>query len=150
MIVLKKWKGIKMKSYNQPCNIAETLDIIGDRWTMLIIRDLLENITRFNDLKQSLAGIAPNILSDRLQTLEKEGIITSVLYSKHPPRFEYELTDKGKELKHIINAIAIWGNKHLSEKYYDIVDRECQHEVEVIYYCPVCDKKSSSVEYRRR
>lgn len=137
-----------MKSYNLQCNIAKTLDIIGDRWTLLIIRDLLlKNKAKFNELKLSLIGIAPNILSDRLQILEREGIISSILYSKHPPRFEYQLTDKGRELKHILNAIAIWGNKHLEEKYYDVVDGECLHEVEIRYYCPVCDKTSQSIKY---
>jgi DNA-binding HxlR family transcriptional regulator len=136
------------KSYNLPCNIAGTLDIIGDRWTLLIVRDLLNQSAKFNDLKQSLAGIAPNILSDRLQALEQEGIITSVLYSKHPPRYEYQLTERGRNLQHVINAIAIWGNKNLETKYYDIVDRECGHEVEVAYYCPKCEKKSESVEYK--
>lgn len=137
-----------MKSYNLPCNIASSLDIIGDRWTLLIVRDLLKHSARFNDLKHSLVGIAPNILSDRLQALEQEGIVKSVLYSQHPPRYEYELTEKGRGLKHVINAIAIWGNEHLQTKFYDIVDGECGHEVDVAYYCPKCHKKSESVKYR--
>lgn len=136
------------KSYNLPCNIAGTLDIIGDRWTLLIVRDLLRNRAKFNDLKQSLTGIAPNILSDRLQVLEQEGIIVSVLYSKHPPRYEYELTEKGRNLKHIINAIAIWGNENLDNKYYEIVDKECGHEIEIGYWCPKCGKTSKDTEYK--
>jgi DNA-binding HxlR family transcriptional regulator len=136
------------KSYNLSCNIAGSLDIIGDRWTLLIVRDLLNHIQKFNDLKQSLAGIAPNILSDRLQTLESAGIVKSALYSKHPPRYEYELTEKGRGLEHVINAIAIWGNQNLDSRFYDIVDEKCGHVVEISYYCPKCHKKTKTVEYK--
>ena len=137
------------KSYNFPCNIANTLDIIGDRWTLLIVRDLLFSHSKFNEIKESLKGISPNILSDRLQTLEREGIVKSTLYSKHPPRFEYELTEKGKELRHILNAIAIWGNKHLPNKYYEVAG-SCGHEVEMSYYCPTCDAYTEEVKYQSK
>lgn len=136
------------KNYNFPCNIAETLNIIGDKWTLLIIRDLLKGIKKFSDLKSSLSGIAPNILSDRLRILEEEGIIETVLYSKHPPRLLYELTPKGNELRHVLNAIAIWGNTHLEQKYYEVIDEECGHEVNVAYHCPTCNKLSTSLKYR--
>lgn len=133
------------KSYNLPCNIANTLDIIGDRWTLLIIRDLLLSRRRFNDLKGSLEGISPNILSDRLQSLEKSGIITSRLYSQHPPRYEYKLTPKGYELKHVLAAIAIWGNRNLETTYTRLVHSDCGTEVELSYYCPHCDKHTGDI-----
>ncbi|MFT4417176.1 winged helix-turn-helix transcriptional regulator [Fredinandcohnia humi] len=136
------------KNYNLPCNIAETLNIIGDKWTLLIIRDLLQGINKFSDLRESLSGIAPNVLSDRLRILEEEKIVETVQYSKHPPRFHYELTRKGVELKHVLNTIAIWGNSHLEQKYYEVIDRDCGHEVEIAYYCPVCEKLSSTVTYK--
>lgn len=136
------------KNYNLPCNIAETLNIIGDKWTLLIVRDLISGISKFSDLKQSLKGIAPNILSDRLKILEEEEIIKSVPYSKHPPRFEYELNQKGKDLSHILNTIAIWGNKHLSDKYYEVIATDCKHEVEVTYHCSVCEKTTSDIKFK--
>lgn len=133
------------KSYNLPCNIASTLDIIGDRWTLLIIRDLLLNRSKFNDLKGSLEGISPNILSDRLQALEKAGIVTSRLYSQHPPRYEYELTTKGYELKHVLAAIAIWGNRNLEPIYTKLVHSTCGTDVELAYYCPHCDQHTKGI-----
>ncbi|GAX90299.1 winged helix-turn-helix transcriptional regulator [Effusibacillus lacus] len=135
------------KKYNLPCNIANTLDLIGDRWTLLIIRELLNGTSKFNEIKTSLSGIAPNILSDRLQMLEQEGIVSSKLYRKHPPRYEYELTRKGKDLRHVLNALAIWGNRHLEPKYMKLVHTDCNHEVKIHYYCPNCDTTVKEVEY---
>ncbi len=135
------------KKYNLPCNIAGTLDLIGDRWTLLIIRELLSGTTKFTEIKQSLEGIASNILSDRLQALEEADIIASRLYSKHPPRFEYELTEKGKELRHVLNALAIWGNRHLENKYARVVHEACGTEVEIAYHCPHCAEAVSRVSY---
>lgn len=136
------------KQYNLPCNIAKTLDIIGDRWTLLIIRELMKGRMKFNELKEALDGIAPNILSERLKTLEGEEMVSSNLYVKHPPRFDYELTDKGKELKHVLNALAIWGNRHFEKKYYDLVHDECGHEMEISYFCPSCNKMTHDIRYR--
>lgn len=130
---------MKKKMYNLPCNIAKTLDIIGDRWTLLIVRDIMQGITKFNELKASLVGIAPNILSDRLQILEAEGIIVSKRYSDHPPRYEYELSQDGWELKDVLFALAIWGNNHFEEKYNRIVDPKCNHELQIAYVCPHCE-----------
>lgn len=137
------------KKYNLPCNIARTLDIVGDRWTLLIIRDLLLGLNKFNELKASLTGIAPNILSERLQHLESNGIVRSVLYSQHPPRFEYHLTDAGKALKDVIFALAIWGNRFFTEKYASVVHSSCGHEVDMAYYCPHCNETVSDVGFQK-
>src|SRR5260221_10758911 len=80
------------KSLDQTCPVARTLDLIGERWTILILRDLLtKGPQRFQDLQDSLGGAAPNTLSARLKTLEKQGLIEGKLYSEHPPRYEYHL-----------------------------------------------------------
>ena len=101
------------KSYNLDCPLARTLDIIGDRWTILILRDLLlEGPQRYQGLARSLKGIGPNILSDRLKTLENNGIVERHLYEQHPPRAEYRLTDKGRELGPVLGALRKWGDKH--------------------------------------
>jgi len=101
------------KSLDQTCPIARSLDIVGERWTLLIIRDLLSGSKRFQDLQQSLAGIAPNVLSDRLKTLEKHGLVERRFYSDHPPRADYSLTDKGAELGVAVLALGGWGMRHL-------------------------------------
>jgi DNA-binding HxlR family transcriptional regulator len=142
-------KGVPVlkKTYALECNIARTLDIIGDKWTLLILRDLMSGITRFNEIKVSLQGISPNILSDRLQQLEQQGIVTSSLYSQHPPRSEYILTDKGWDLRHILNTLAFWGNRHLSPIYREVVAVDCGHQVEFRYHCPTCDERVRDIVY---
>ena len=74
------------KRYGQSCPVAKTLELIGDRWTLLIVRDLLPGTRRFQDLLSSLSGIAPNILSDRLKLMEEHALVSRRLYSEHPPR----------------------------------------------------------------
>src|SRR5215831_5782354 len=101
------------KDYGQRCPVAKTLEIVGDRWTLLVVRDLLAGTRRFQDLQASLSGIAPNILSDRLKLMEERGLVTRRFYSDHPPRAEYILTNKGKELGVIVGALAVWGAHHM-------------------------------------
>ena len=101
------------KTYKQNCPVAKTLDIVGERWTLLILRDFfLHGIRKFQDLQESLAGIAPNTLSARLKLLEQQGIVTRRLYSESPPRFEYILTQRGKELGAVVKALKDWGTKY--------------------------------------
>src|SRR3712207_7079876 len=74
--------------YNQPCPVAKSLDVLGERWTLLVVRDLLRGRHRFHELAASLPGIAPNVLSDRLKLLEEHGLVERRFYSDHPPRSE--------------------------------------------------------------
>ena len=99
--------------YNRACPVARTLEIIGDRWTILIIRDLLlKGPRKFVDFELSLAGISPNTLSGRLKTLEEAGLIERRFYEQRPPRAEYVITDKGRELRPTLRALREWGEKH--------------------------------------
>src|SRR5260370_14480351 len=104
------------KVYGQRCPVAKTLEVVGDRWTLLVVRDLLGRTRRFQDLQVSLPGIAPNILSDRLKLMEEHHLVTRRFYSDHPPRAEYELTDKGKELGVVVGALAAWGARHVYKR----------------------------------
>jgi DNA-binding HxlR family transcriptional regulator len=101
------------RSYNlKDCPVARTLDLIGERWTILILRDLfLQGPRRFQDFQESLRGVAPNTLSARLKTLERRGIVARKLYSQHPPRLEYRLTDRGKTLGPVVKAMRDWGRQ---------------------------------------
>lgn len=95
------------------CPVARTASIVGTRWTALILRDLLvHGNCRFQDLQASVTGIAPNTLSDRLKKLEAAGIVERRFYEQHPPRAEYVLTDKGRALGPIIQAMRDWGNAY--------------------------------------
>ncbi|MNB66992.1 putative HTH-type transcriptional regulator YybR [compost metagenome] len=94
----------------EPCPIARTLDIIGTKWTFLIIRDLLiEGTLRFSDLLRSLEGISPKTLSLRLKELEDHGIVNRKVYPEVPPRVEYSLTDKGRQLEGIFIELKRFG-----------------------------------------
>lgn len=97
------------------CPVAGTLDLIGERWTVLLLRDLLQQgPRRFQDFQASLPGVAPNTLSARLKAMEDNGLIQRQLYNERPPRLEYVLTDKGRSLGPIVKAMRDWGNKHLA------------------------------------
>jgi DNA-binding HxlR family transcriptional regulator len=101
------------KTYGLDCPVARTLDLIGDRWTILILRDLLRYRTRrFQDLSDAFPGLTPSVLSGRLKELEEGGVIESRLYSDHPPRSEYLLTDKGRSLGSVLRALKQWGEAH--------------------------------------
>jgi DNA-binding HxlR family transcriptional regulator len=102
------------RSYRQrSCPVARTLDIIGERWTILLLRDLfLQGPRRFQDFQESLAGVAPNTLSARLKAMEEQGLIARRAYSDHPSRLEYHLTDKGKSLGPVLKALRDWGQRY--------------------------------------
>jgi DNA-binding HxlR family transcriptional regulator len=98
------------------CPVACALDQIGERWTLLILRDLTRNPSRrFQDLIESLKGCAPNTLSARLSSLEEAGLIERRPYEQHPPRMEYVLTDKGREVRPVLSALKAWGLKLQAE-----------------------------------
>lgn len=102
------------RSYRlKTCPVARTLDLIGERWTILILRDLLlHGPRRYQDFHDSLAGVAPNTLSARLKDMEANGLIVRRPYSERPPRLEYHLTEKGRSLGPVLKAVRDWGQKH--------------------------------------
>ena len=103
------------RSYEgQNCSVARALEVIGERWTLLIVRDAFLGLRRFDEFQQNL-GIARNVLTDRLNRLVDEGILERVRYSERPARYEYRLTPKGRELNIAIAGLRQWGDKYLSE-----------------------------------
>jgi DNA-binding HxlR family transcriptional regulator len=99
----------------QHCSIARALEVVGERWTLLIIRDVLLGLHRFDQLQESL-GIARNVLTERLNRLVDEGVLERVLYSERPEWYEYHLTKKGLDLNIALTALRQWGDEYLSEK----------------------------------
>ena len=96
------------------CPIARSLEIIGDRWTRVVVRDLMfGNMRRYKELLDSPEGITTNILADRLRRLEGDGLVVRTAYQEHPPRFDYELSDAGKELFVVLRALIRWGGDHV-------------------------------------
>ncbi len=98
---------------NESCPVARSLAIIGDRWTILILRDLFKKKeSRYNEFQESLVGISPNLLSSRLKKLEFHELIQKNLYSDHPPRYIYSLAKKGIDLGPILKGLWDWGLEH--------------------------------------
>ena len=96
-----------------PCPVACTLDLLGDKWTLLVVRDLLLGQHTYKSLQMSPERIPSNILADRLKRLEREGIVRKELYQERPPRYEYHLTEKGQELGPVLHAMLTWGSTYV-------------------------------------
>jgi DNA-binding HxlR family transcriptional regulator len=108
---------------DQVCSIARALEVVGERWTLLIVRDALLGLRRFDEFQQSL-GIARNVLTDRLNRLVDEGVLERVRYSERPVRYEYRLTDKGRDLSVALSSLRQWGDEHISERPPMLVRRK--------------------------
>ena len=132
--------------YNLPCNIAQTLNVIGDKWTLLILRQLMLGHKTYKEIQEALKGIPSNLLSERLKSLEADGLITAQLYQNHPPRYQYLLTESGAELEDIIYSLLMWGEKHLKKCNRQVIHTECGHKVAHFYYCPQCRRTIENQE----
>lgn len=99
-----------------PCPVSCTLDLIGDRWTLLVIRDMMFfGKQRFEEFLESPEGISTNILASRLKLLEELGLAEKTPYSNHSRRMNYQLTEKGKSLRSVLKVITVWGLKHIDD-----------------------------------
>ncbi len=106
-----------MKDYRSLCPLARSLDVFGDKWTLLILREIsLFNKSTFKELAQMEEGIATNTLSDRLEKLTKEGMLTKTRSDKNKLVFHYHITDKGRDIIPIIKSIITWSEKYLYEE----------------------------------
>jgi DNA-binding HxlR family transcriptional regulator len=108
------WPLFMARPLDERCPVARALDIIGERWTMLILRDLmLRGPCRFQDFQAHLVGISPPTLSARLKTLQDAGVVERRFYEQHPPRAEYLLTEKGEALRPAMRALREWGDRYV-------------------------------------
>src|SRR3954470_7599600 len=137
------------KDYGQSCPVARSLEFLGERWTLLLIRDLLTAPRKFHEFSASLPGVAPTVLSQRLKVLETHGIVSRRLYSEHPPRAEYTLTERGIELRPVVRALGIWGARHIGANWTFVHDA-CGTTVESAYHCPSCDELVPSEQVKRQ
>jgi DNA-binding HxlR family transcriptional regulator len=94
------------------CPVSCALDVLGDRWSLLVVRDLFMGRTRYGEFAAGAEGIPTNILADRLERLEQAGILQREAYQQHPPRYAYTLTPKGADLKSVLGALAMWSMRH--------------------------------------
>lgn len=122
------------------CSVARTLEVVGERWSLLILRDALYGVRRFDDFQQGL-GIARNILTDRLSKLVGHGVLEKRQYEEKPPRYEYRLTDKGRELVPVLLAMMRWGDKWEAGPDgppVTIVHKDCGHDSNPVLVCGHC------------
>src|SRR5713101_6836589 len=122
------------------CSIAQALEIVGEWWSLLILRDCFQGVRRFEDFQRRL-GIARNVLTDRLQRLVEEGVLERRLYQRQPERSEYRLTEKGLDLYPVIIGLMRWGDKWAFGKDGPpliLTHRDCEHDVTPVLACPQC------------
>lgn len=121
--------------------LAAALDRVGDRWSLLVVDALMDGPRRFNELGEALAGIAPNILTDRLRRLEREGVVVSTRYSQRPPRLDYALSADGRELAGALRLLADWGSRRSwagLDLHEPLRHAACGTPLEARWYCPTC------------
>lgn len=99
------------------CPIAATLDLVGDKWSLVIVRDMLIGKRRYGEFLASPEGITTNILADRLKRMEEHGLISKEPYQDHPPRYDYALTPSGVSLLPVLQAMCRWGNRNISDTW---------------------------------
>ena len=120
------------------CSVARTLDVVGEWWTLLVVRNIMMGQCRFEAIQADL-GIARNILSDRLNTLVAHGVVERVKYHEHPERFEYRLTEKGRDLWPVIAALMAWGDKWQSPDGPPLLLRHtCERRGHATTVCSEC------------
>lgn len=131
------------------CSVAQTLELVGEWWTLLIVRDLQLGVTRFEDF-QSRLGIARNVLADRLRGLVDAGIVEKVPYQQHPERFDYRLTEKGADLWGVVNAMRQWGDRWAAPDGppLEFVHRTCGNVTTLVPTCDVCGEVVERTDVR--
>lgn len=122
---------------DMPCSVARTLDVVGERWSLLILRDAFQGVRRFDDFQASL-GIARNILTDRLNKLVDRGVLERRRYEEHPPRDEYRLTEKGRALFDVLVAMVHWGDTWEADESGPPVWMTHEGCGEVVHAVPAC------------
>lgn len=131
-----RWEDLS----EEPCSLARTLAVIGDRWTLLVLREAFLKVRRFDDFQENL-GIARQVLTERLVHLVEEGVLGKALYQDNPPRYEYRLTEKGLGLYPAILALVHWGDAHYAgRKGPPLLHRHkaCGHDFRSVMTCSVC------------
>jgi len=145
-----KWEELPQ----QQCSIARSLSVIGDRWTLLILSDCFLGVRRFETFRERL-GISRTILSDRLNLLERENVVRKQAYQEKPTRYEYKLTDKGRELYPVILSLVKWGDSHYADEAgipIVVNHNTCGHDFHAQMTCSECGEpvNARNVTARKR
>ena len=133
------------------CSVAATLSVVGDPWTLLILRDAFYGVQRFDDWQTRL-GVARNVLAARLKTLVEHGVLETRLYSDHPPRKDYVLTQKGRDLQPVLLMLKAWGDRHVygGEHVPLEISHSCGAPLHAKLVCEACGEPISGSDLRSR
>ena len=141
---------VERKSFaGMHCSVAQCLEVVGEWWSMLILRDVFLGVTRFDDLQERL-GISRNILNQRLNHLVKTGVLEKVRYSDHPPRYDYRLTDKGRDLWPVLTAMRQWGDRYAAPDGppLQVTHEACGHISNAVLVCSECGDRIEARDVR--
>jgi DNA-binding HxlR family transcriptional regulator len=133
----------------RPCSVADALGVIGEKWSLLVIRELAFNVHRFDAIAKN-TGAPRDILTSRLRRLEAAGIVEKQQYHERPVRFEYHLTQAGDELRPVLLSIAQWGDKWVSANPPTVFTHSCGDEVELVHTCRSCGGEITGLDLRAR
>ncbi len=142
-----KWQNLNA----EPCSIARTLSVIGDRWTVLILRECFQGICRFDQFEKRL-GIPRAVLTERLKHLVGEGVLIRQQDPEHMRRHTYNLSDKGYDLRPVLLSMLGWGDKHKQDELPPkfVFHQKCGHEITPVFSCPNCNEELKAGEYEVR
>ena len=135
------------EEFPRPCAIASALSFLGEKWAFLVVRELALGVHRFDAIARN-TGAPRDILTNRLRRLEAEGVLEKRLYQERPPRYEYRLTEAGKELRPILLGLAQWGDKWASPPRSTVWEHECGAELEVEHTCAACGGRVTGSDVR--
>jgi DNA-binding HxlR family transcriptional regulator len=141
---------VERKSFAEMhCSVAQCLEVVGEWWSMLILRDAFLGVTRFDQFHERL-GISRNILNQRLGHLVEAGVLVKVPYSDHPPRYDYRLTDKGRDLWPVLTTMRQWGDKHAAPDGppLEVMHKGCGEISDAVLTCSSCGEPISAREVR--
>ena len=143
--ISKGGKIAQNRWYDDACGTALALEFVGERWSLLIIRELMFGPRRFGELKANLPGISANVLTQRLRQLERNALVVAQPYSERPPRFVYELTAAGRQLAGVLRLLAGWGARN-AEGAAAPRHGVCGTPMEARWWCPTCERAVSDDE----
>jgi DNA-binding HxlR family transcriptional regulator len=133
----------------RPCSVAAALRVVGEKWSLLVVRELALNVHRFDAIARN-TGAPRDILTSRLRRLEAEGVVEKRRYQERPVRFEYHLTESGDELRPILLALAQWGDRWASETPPAAWVHSCGEELELVHTCRACGGEVTGLDVRAR
>lgn len=133
----------------RPCSVEAALSVIGEKWSLLVVRELAFGVHRFGSIVQN-TGAPRDILTNRLRRLESAGVLEKRCYQEHPPRFEYHLTAAGEELRPVLLSLSQWGDRWAVDEPATTFVHRCGEELELVHTCRACGGEVTGRDVRAR